>query len=466
MAGVLPVTPWRWPKLDEKLIEDPAALTRYLNKHLGDGLTPYIEATQPLPIVNVQQPPFRVKGNGTDETARILDAAQAAADWRGVLYMPRPETWYKMTAPFQIDWPFTLKGDGLTSQIRFFGCPAYEASVDDQIIDNIFFFSLDAAGAVVDPQADDGVAFLGTNPAKLFNNRLDRLFVRGFKNGLNLQYTWDSFFSRLHVLNCQNGFQTFGQSCNNVLTQSRIYGGQRGLSLVRDGAIGGEGLICANNPLISGAIGAFAEGFVLLVLSGNTHDLCNQAVWISNGTGAIVGCWLYAEQEAIIFGDLSAPSSGKWSIAGNPSIWSVSGTALRIGALNRNISATGNHFVSDTKLLDMAGDASDNIIEGNHFHGAGTFTGNPHTNTIRNNRGCITEKAGAAVIGAAVTSIVVNHGLSFTPNPEDITVTPTNNLGAATKFWFDTVTATQFTIRVDAAPGAPTATFAWKAAIL
>lgn len=82
---------------------------------------------------------------------------------------------------------------------------------------------------------------------------------------------------------------------------------------------------------------------------------------------------------------------------------------------------------------------------------------------VANNRGFITRAQGAATVLSGTTSIVVNHGLGMTPALSQIQVVPTNNLGAATKFWISTPTATQFTINVDANPGAPTATFAWLA---
>jgi hypothetical protein len=42
-------------------------------------------------------------------------------------------------------------------------------------------------------------------------------------------------------------------------------------------------------------------------------------------------------------------------------------------------------------------------------------------------------------------------------------ITPTNNLGAAAKYWISAVGTISFTINVDANPGAGGATFAWLA---
>jgi len=84
------------------------------------------------------------------------------------------------------------------------------------------------------------------------------------------------------------------------------------------------------------------------------------------------------------------------------------------------------------------------------------------TNTIvRNNIGWKTENTGTATVLSGTTSIAVSHGLDTTPALANLTVTPTNSLGSATRFWISGVTNTSFTINVDVNPGVTTATFAW-----
>lgn len=69
---------------------------------------------------------------------------------------------------------------------------------------------------------------------------------------------------------------------------------------------------------------------------------------------------------------------------------------------------------------------------------------------------------GVATLLDGETSVVVTHGLGVTPVAGNIMVTPIESWGSATKFWFDTITATQFTIKVDQDPGADV-DFAWQA---
>jgi hypothetical protein len=104
-----------------------------------------------------------------------------------------------------------------------------------------------------------------------------------------------------------------------------------------------------------------------------------------------------------------------------------------------------------------------------YFYSGGAFTATKPANiTIhgRSNKGYVTENSGTSIVASGQTTIVVDHGLSVTPTADDISVTPTNGMGNASKFWITTLTATQFTINVDVDPGADTATFAWKAIVL
>lgn len=114
------------------------------------------------------------------------------------------------------------------------------------------------------------------------------------------------------------------------------------------------------------------------------------------------------------------------------------------------------------------GATSNCIITNNQFAGPATAVTLNVSSTglfIRNNQGYVTEAQGTATVANGQTTIAVTHGLSRTPTAKSISVTPTNNLGTAAKFWITSVGATTFTITVDADPGSGTATFAWTAAI-
>lgn len=69
---------------------------------------------------------------------------------------------------------------------------------------------------------------------------------------------------------------------------------------------------------------------------------------------------------------------------------------------------------------------------------------------------------GVATVLNTATTVVVTHGLGWTPVIGDIVVCPAEDVGAVTSFWVDTYTATEFTINVDQDPGADV-DFAWHA---
>jgi len=85
---------------------------------------------------------------------------------------------------------------------------------------------------------------------------------------------------------------------------------------------------------------------------------------------------------------------------------------------------------------------------------------------VRGNLNWVTERQGTASIASGATQVVVNHGLSTTPSLANLQVTPTNSLGASSRWWISDPTATTFTLHVDTEPGDGGATFAWQAQIL
>jgi len=70
--------------------------------------------------------------------------------------------------------------------------------------------------------------------------------------------------------------------------------------------------------------------------------------------------------------------------------------------------------------------------------------------------------SGTATVLNEQTSVVVTHGLPYTPVAGDIMVWFCQP-GSSTSCYVDTYTATQFTIRVNANPGITTAIIGWKA---
>lgn len=148
--------------------------------------------------------------------------------------------------------------------------------------------------------------------------------------------------------------------------------------------------------------------------------------------------------------------------------------AIRLGGAVGKLRIAGCKLGRESKTDDLHGiryesgaSVAQATIIGNDVNAPVAFdTKQPDANwIIANNQGYKTKAGGVATVASGNTSIVVTHGLDRTPAAKDISVTPTNSLGDAAKFWISSVGATQFTINVDTDPGATTATFAWSAEI-
>lgn len=114
--------------------------------------------------------------------------------------------------------------------------------------------------------------------------------------------------------------------------------------------------------------------------------------------------------------------------------------------------AGSGRFMSNIMRTSVTGTFSGPVIV------PGTLNGT----VIKDNVKFATENSGTAKVVSGTTSIDVTHGLSVTPLISSITVTPTNNMNSASKFWVSNVTSTQFSINVDTDPGAGGATFVWN----
>ncbi|MBO9708578.1 MAG: right-handed parallel beta-helix repeat-containing protein [Caulobacter sp.] len=86
------------------------------------------------------------------------------------------------------------------------------------------------------------------------------------------------------------------------------------------------------------------------------------------------------------------------------------------------------------------------------------------TGYVTRNLGYATRSAGSTGIVAGATSVTVSHGLASAPPVTGLSITPVSDWAGVSRFWIDSasITATQFTIRVNAAPSS-TMHFAWQA---
>lgn len=248
---------------------------------------------------------------------------------------------------------------------------------------------------------------------------------------------------------------------NHVITGNTL----RDSSDARDYAIKlqDDGHTVVGNRITNwGQVGIYLDAVQNTVIDGNVIDSSNE--------GNTSGIEVKTGSHNLIISNNIVYDMGTTASKGH-------GITVSAGTAVNNILITGNRAfdsgagVQDNGILLYATPSTSQIqIEGNYLednvsNAIKVDGGAALSATLKpqRNRGFATEASGTATISSGSTSTSVTHGLAITPTAADIQVTPTNNLGNATKFWITDVGASTFTINVDADPGASTATFAWSA---
>ena len=146
---------------------------------------------------------------------------------------------------------------------------------------------------------------------------------------------------------------------------------------------------------------------------------------------------------------------------------SANGSGISCAAgVDKNVFASIRARSNALYGISFASGANANVFVGNDVgdNTTGSVSNAGTANIIRNNRGYVTENSGTATVLNTTTSIVVNHGLATTPTR--VQITPRENPTNAVSFWWvGTLTTTQFTINVNADPGASNLDFDWRAVV-
>lgn len=128
---------------------------------------------------------------------------------------------------------------------------------------------------------------------------------------------------------------------------------------------------------------------------------------------------------------------------------------------DRQVTPTQGYGVSIAAAGVTGAVVKDNDLRNN---ATGAISDSGTSTAIKQNQGYVTEISGSATVPNTATSVVVTHGLATTPTR--VQITPRENPSNAITFWWvDTLTTTQFTINVDADPGASGLDFDWRAVI-
>lgn len=277
----------------------------------------------------------------------------------------------------------------------------------------------------------------------------------GFKANGSLDGTPSRYvrFINNTLVDCTASIALDGEAEDVVVALNTILGsaGDGGIATDRLSALpyGVKGIVITGNRInlsdhTRGAI--YIGGGIEFAITGNSITFAT--------AGAVQGIRLASTVLGSIVGNqIKGPDSGNeygiyllavnhTTVADNPI--SLCGTGIYLDNNTSNLTIRDNNL----KLCTVG------IVPG---------TGLNHI--IRDNDGYVTENSGTATLVNGQVAIVVNHGLDVTPAAGDIMVTPMESLGAASMFWIDTYTATQFTIHVDVNP-TQDVDFAWKAVVL
>lgn len=199
-------------------------------------------------------------------------------------------------------------------------------------------------------------------------------------------------------------------------------------------------------------------------LTGIYANSCNKNIYSGNSFDGVNGhCIKIKGSHHVINGNVM------FNISGTATANTYSGVILETGdkntVVNNLMTSSNTNGQTESFVRDIS--SGKNLISTNNLQIEGTvgtapIEVTPSNTLVRNNLGFITENQGTATVANGSTTIVVSHGLDYTPAAGDVVVTPTNSMGSATKFFVGTYTSSQFTITVNTDPGATTATFAWS----
>lgn len=231
------------------------------------------------------------------------------------------------------------------------------------------------------------------------------------------------------------------QSQGSVLSNLKLIGGATHTGYdIELGSAGNPSYATVDNVVVSGS-GIIDYGYGILS-NIRIDQAYNQHGVVPTG------------KYALVLGDAGVPSQASdvsINVVGvnNHGVHLAAAKSRLTNAYIRNVTGTG---VGITSVADV--DIAAITFSGttNKFSPANT---DPDSTRIDQYSGY--EKAGVATITNPATTVVVTHGVEFTPTLKQITVTA----GASHTWWISTITSTQFTINVGTTPGSST-DFGWR----
>lgn len=198
--------------------------------------------------------------------------------------------------------------------------------------------------------------------------------------------------------------------------------------------------------------------------AGAAPDYCEKIFIVNNTfTGHYTGGNTY---DCILLDGTNPPDS---VVIANNSISFYTRAGIRFSLASQRLIVTGNTFAQRTgfgvaPIYNQTGSGDSNVvINQNNFNNTTTITAMNVSSVCRvnTNMGCDTERRGEVVVAAGVSTFSIAHGLSYTPNKSDISLTPTNAEAALKNPYVNSVDATSINVGFTAVTTA-TAGVGWR----
>lgn len=282
---------------------------------------------------------YGAKGDGVTNDAAAIQAAINAGT--GAIYLPKGQ--YKITTPLTINSSIHIVGAswGNTS-IYAASCNAINitAGTNNVVIEGIAFYSTGTTNTYT------GISSNGVSGTTNSWVNIKSCIFKYWLYGIDFKYTWNSVIDTIYTDTIVNGVRLFGQSVNNVITNSNIVAntGNASILTTKDGSTKGEGLMISNSLLASGTYGIYSDGFLSLNVCNNVIDLItSKGIYVLNCPSLLVSNnWIYAATQGIILDTLGVAVDQGASITGNYiTVTGASSSCVFIATNNTGVSITG-----------------------------------------------------------------------------------------------------------------------------
>ena len=383
-------------------VGEPGYDTTLKRLKMGDGVTAW--ASLPwsdsgvCTMANAKSPPGGLTAAVGDGSADDTNALQDIIDHLdalggGTLYLPIGT--YKITASLTTVHTNII---GESSQptswsvIKAVACHGITISPEWGVVVRDVAIHLDGY-----TKSYTGILCNGTGAAPNAVNycTFSNLDLRGWGVGVDLKYTWNATLDAVNTMYCTVGVRLFGQSVNNVITNSYLVtdglSGSASISTVSDGGLNGEGLMVSNCLLASGQYGIISSSFLSLNVVNCIIDLIKSVgIHLTGVKGfCLSNSWCYATGDVIFSADLGVYEDQFCRVIGN-TLTSVSGTSgIFIGDRNKNWIIANNYISAANISIYLEFGASGCVVTGNQilssYAQAILVVGN--NNVIANNTG-------------------------------------------------------------------------------